>query len=48
MSSYTRILEDLHQKEPSNPTIMLPFHQQSDTTSQQISSLMRQLEELGV
>src|SRR5215216_2227253 len=43
MSPYTRILEDLHQKEPSNPTIMLPFHQQSDTTSQQISSLMRQL-----
>ena len=43
MNSYTRILEDLHQKEPLNPTIMLPFHQQSDTMSQQISSLMRQL-----
>jgi hypothetical protein len=43
MSSYTKILNDLYQTEPTNPTIMPPFHQQSDTTSQQISSLMRLL-----
>ena len=43
MSPYTRILEDLHQTEPLNPTVMLPFHQQSDAMPQQISSLMRQL-----
>jgi hypothetical protein len=43
MSSYTKILEDLHQTEPIHPTIMPPFHQQNDTTSQQINSLLRQL-----
>lgn len=43
MSSYTKILEDLHRTEPTNPTIMPPFHQQNDTTTQQISSLLRTL-----
>ena len=43
MSPYTRILEDLHQTEPLNLMVMLPFHQQSDAMPQQISSLMRQL-----
>ena len=43
MSSYTKILEDLHQTEPTHPMIMSPFHQQNDTMSQQINSLFEQL-----
>jgi hypothetical protein len=43
MSSYTKILEDLHRTEPANTIIMPPFHQQNDTTTQQMNSLLRQL-----
>ena len=43
MSSYTKILEDLHRTETLNPTIILPYYQQNETVTQQINSLLRQL-----